>query len=74
MKWDILGIASDEFDKLGIDVIYAFAETVFLAPQKGPLCPFTLKPQSSTPDAYCLFFNHFKLIFCLNRTIHHKFC
>lgn len=44
MKWEVLGTASDEFDKLGLDVIYAFAEPVFPSPQKGPLCPFTLNP------------------------------
>lgn len=44
MKWEVLGIASDEFDKLGIDVIHAFAETVFPSPQKGPFCPFNTQP------------------------------
>lgn len=44
MKWEVLGTASDECDKLGLDVIYAFAETVFPSPLKGPLCPFTLNP------------------------------
>lgn len=53
MKWEVLGIASDEFDKLGLDVIYAFAETVFPSPQKGPLHPLTLNPQPYAPDAYC---------------------
>lgn len=44
MKWEVLGKAFDEFDKLGINVIYAFAETMFLSSQKGPVCPFTLNP------------------------------
>jgi hypothetical protein len=44
MKWEVLDIASDELDKPGIYVIYAFTESVFLSPQRCPLCLFTANP------------------------------